>query len=83
MTEVIGLNQKRAKEADDNRLWSSREMLEDSAREVQDHESAMAIMLDRTDNGFSVRFKASNITGAEMLAAIECAKKLILDSMDY
>lgn len=84
MADVRSINALRADRANDNRLLSPLEALEDAAADIRSGKRApdklLVLMLTTGEHGegYQVNFNASNLKNSEMIALLEVFKERLL-----
>lgn len=85
MGNVSNFNARRAQEAEDNRLLTPVDSLEDALSEVSSGErkcdKILIITLDTEDDGYGVGYYASNLSTSEQISLLEAMKAQCLSKM--
>jgi hypothetical protein len=91
MSDTVSLGAKRAFKANDNRLWSPVECLEDCVRDIQSGETPcdrLLVLRLTTKNAkgediFNIGYNCAGLKGSEIIALLEVAKAMLLEEMGY
>jgi hypothetical protein len=90
MDNVTSLGAARAAAAQDNRLWSVVECLEEAARDVRSGmikaDKVIVVFLEtgkEDDPDFEVEYYVAKTKASQIIAAVECVKRKVLTAMGY
>lgn len=85
MAEIRNINALRADRENDNTLLSPADCLQDAAEDIRlgnlQCDGLLLIALDRTNGGFSFRYRCSNMRTSEIVALLEVMKAKALSYM--